>query len=105
MHAGEDEFAGQRKFRGVSGHPRSKVELLGHDTDGIVGRPGGHFDHNVGVENVRGEKDPENVVDEEASQQERRHFEAWQSDESDERHTQTHSHGWKARERERENKP
>ena len=69
MHAGEDELAGQRKFRRISSHSRSEMKFLCHDTDGIVRRTGGHFDHNVGVENVRREKDPENVVNEETSQQ------------------------------------
>ena len=51
------------------------------DTYRIVRRARGHFHHHIGIEYVSWEKDPENVVDEQACQEESWHLEARQPNE------------------------
>lgn len=60
------------------------MEPAGHGTDWILRRSGSDTDHDVGVEDEGGEKDPEDVIDEESQQQQGRHLQAGQADESDE---------------------
>ena len=93
VRRGEDQLAGQREPRRVPRHVAAQVELPRHRAHRIVGGTGGHLDHDVGAEDVLREEDPEDVVEEQAGEQERADLQAGQPDESDEGHAEAHAHG------------
>ncbi len=64
-----------------------------HRAHGVSGRPRRHPDHHVGAEDVLGEEHPEDVVQQEAGQQQGRHLQAGQPDEGDEGHAKADAHG------------
>ena len=51
-----------------------------------------HLDHDVRREDVLREEHPEDVVEEEAGEEQRRHLQRGQPHEGDERHAQAHPH-------------
>ena len=57
-----------------------------------------HLNHDVGVEDVRREEHPEDIVHEEPHEQQRGHLEAGQAHEGDEGDAQAHAHCWRGRE-------
>lgn len=62
MYAREHQFSGQIQFRRLLGY--AQIQFARHNANGIVGRPCGHFNHNICAEYVRRKEHPENVVQE-----------------------------------------
>jgi hypothetical protein len=54
--------------------------------------PGGNFDHDVRVEDVLGEEDPEDIVEQKSGEEKRRNFQTRKPHEGDEGHAQPHAH-------------
>jgi len=86
VEAGENELSGQIQLWCVPHNP-AQMQLSSHDSHWIVGGSRGHLDHHVGAEDVRGEEHPEDIVDEQAGQQQRGHLQAGQTHKRNERHT------------------
>lgn len=94
VQAGKNKLSGQIQLWCVP-HNATQMQLSGHDAHGIIGGSRRHLDHHVGAEDVRGEEYPEDVVDEQAGQQQRGHLQAGQTHKRYECHTQAHAHCYK----------
>lgn len=91
LHAREDQLSGQGQLGDVPG--AVEVQPLRHQIHRVVGRLGGHTNHHIGGEDVGGEEDPEDVVDEETGEEEGGYLQTGQTDEGDEGDAEAHAHG------------